>query len=364
MKAIEIINTIVKISATNLGIILSRKCNIRCAHCISLSSPHISDFPPIYNVIRILEDAAKLKKENIGPNLISFTGGEPFLYELPLFKYTTFASDLGFETGIVTNCFWATSISKAENKVKQFKHVTRFDISTDIRHSSYISLDRIKNAICAMTALNKLGYIRIVRQPNDEEYFKIFSEMISQLKVNHHLYESNLIYLNNKGEPILECESPVIKLPLFPCTSILPIIYPSGIVYACCGAIPNLKKNNPLILGDLKKESLRTVYRRFHTNPIIQSLRIGGIAETIDLIPTPEKEKVLLTHHDPSNMCYTCFTSLARLNTKVAENLKKNTASIAKYAMLRYVIYGESAGIDLMPRRCLNSIEQILKKVR
>lgn len=361
MNSVKKLDDVVKGGITNLGIILSRKCNFRCAHCITLSSPGVTDFPLKYEITKLLKDAAELSKERIGPKVISFSGGEPFLYMRPLCEYTSIASDYGFKTEIVTNCFWARSKSKAEDLVKKFNHVTRIDISTDLRHSKFIPEERIINAIVVLKEYKKLGTIHIVRQPDDGDYNTKVSALLSRLKVKNKVFETNLVPLNKNGIPSLKKRKFENKLPLGPCISITPMIYPSGLVYACCGVIQNLQKNNPLYLGNLNTDSLRTIYTRFHTNPFIHSLRIGGVREALNLFPDLIKNKIILSRHDSKNMCYSCYHSMNKLNKNTIDKLKNDKKEITKYAMYRCIFYGEDTGIDLMPEECLNSAEEILK---
>ena len=75
----------------------SRFCNLRCQHCYSQSSPEARGSLPL-ELIRSAINGAKAE----GYNVVSFSGGEPLLYEglAPMLEY---AKSLGLTTAITTN---------------------------------------------------------------------------------------------------------------------------------------------------------------------------------------------------------------------------------------------------------------------
>jgi Fe-coproporphyrin III synthase len=75
----------------------TRRCNLRCLHCYSDSSPEASDELEEAVVLEVVADAAAL-----GYTVLSVSGGEPFLYR-PLPALLLAARDSGMRTQVITN---------------------------------------------------------------------------------------------------------------------------------------------------------------------------------------------------------------------------------------------------------------------
>ncbi|MEU4805953.1 radical SAM protein [Actinosynnema sp. NPDC023587] len=75
----------------------TRLCNLRCLHCYSSSGPDVAEAVPIGVLAAVVGDAAGL-----GYDVLSVSGGEPFLYpELPALLRA--ARDAGMRTTVTTN---------------------------------------------------------------------------------------------------------------------------------------------------------------------------------------------------------------------------------------------------------------------
>lgn len=75
----------------------TRRCNLRCRHCYSSSSPQERDILDVALLFDAITDAAAL-----GYNWISFSGGEPLLYR-PLPELLEHTQALGLHTALATN---------------------------------------------------------------------------------------------------------------------------------------------------------------------------------------------------------------------------------------------------------------------
>ena len=75
----------------------TRRCNLRCRHCYSSSSPQEHDMLDVALLFDAITDATAL-----GYEWISFSGGEPLLYR-PLPQLLHHAQTLGLHTALVTN---------------------------------------------------------------------------------------------------------------------------------------------------------------------------------------------------------------------------------------------------------------------
>jgi Fe-coproporphyrin III synthase len=75
----------------------TRRCNLRCLHCYSNSSPDERDLLPYEVLVALIEDA-----QGQGYTVASFSGGEPILYQ-PLKGLLRLAKDLGMRTTVTSN---------------------------------------------------------------------------------------------------------------------------------------------------------------------------------------------------------------------------------------------------------------------
>lgn len=75
----------------------TRRCNLRCLHCYSSSSPDAADELPLELAVRVVEEAAGL-----GYTVASVSGGEPFMYR-DLAPLLGAAKAAGMRTQLVSN---------------------------------------------------------------------------------------------------------------------------------------------------------------------------------------------------------------------------------------------------------------------
>ena len=94
---------------SGLHLLLTYQCTFECDHCFVWGSPWQTGTMTLENVRRIVreaQDAGTIKS-------IYFEGGEPFMYYATLLAGVRLAKDAGFEVGIVSNSYWATSVGSA-----------------------------------------------------------------------------------------------------------------------------------------------------------------------------------------------------------------------------------------------------------
>jgi hypothetical protein len=90
---------------TQLHLLLTYACTFECDHCFLYCSPRATGTFTLAQIREVLAQARRLGTVE----WIYFEGGEPFLYYPVLLEGQRLARGLGFETGLVTNCYWATA---------------------------------------------------------------------------------------------------------------------------------------------------------------------------------------------------------------------------------------------------------------
>ncbi len=90
---------------TGLHILLTYRCTFRCDHCFVWGSPEQTG---VFTLTRLL---AALDQAHAAGTIewIYFEGGEPFVYYPILVEGIRAATERGFQVGVVTNGYWATT---------------------------------------------------------------------------------------------------------------------------------------------------------------------------------------------------------------------------------------------------------------
>lgn len=135
---------------TGLHLLLTYQCNFECDHCFVWGSPTARGIMTLSDIRGIYEEATKMRTVE----WIYLEGGEPFLFYPIMLKAVREAKKLGFQTGIVTNGYWATSIEDAVEWLIPIAkmRIDDFSISDDPLH--YERGD--ERAVYAATAARRL----------------------------------------------------------------------------------------------------------------------------------------------------------------------------------------------------------------
>jgi len=94
---------------TGIHFLLSYTCNFECDHCFVFSGPAAEGTFTIRQIKSALEEAQKIGTVE----WIYFEGGEPCMYYPLLLEGVKRARAMGFQVGVVTNAYFATSVEDA-----------------------------------------------------------------------------------------------------------------------------------------------------------------------------------------------------------------------------------------------------------
>jgi MoaA/NifB/PqqE/SkfB family radical SAM enzyme len=116
---------------SGLHLLLTYQCTFECDHCFVWGSPWQSGTLTLENIRHIVREA-----QDLGTiTSMYFEGGEPFLYYATLLAGVRLAKDAGFEVGIVSNSYWATSVDDAIEWLRPFAGVINdLSVSSDEYH--------------------------------------------------------------------------------------------------------------------------------------------------------------------------------------------------------------------------------------
>lgn len=147
--------------------LLTYACNYTCDHCFLYCSPNSKGTFTLAQIKDVLVDAKKIDTVE----WVYFEGGEPFLYYPIMVEGLKLVNKMGFQTGIVTNSYWATSVEDALIWLKPFSKlgVSDFSISDDTFHFSDEEINLAKNAREAANILNLSSSSISIDEPTVEE---------------------------------------------------------------------------------------------------------------------------------------------------------------------------------------------------
>jgi MoaA/NifB/PqqE/SkfB family radical SAM enzyme len=153
---------------TGIHFLLTYTCNFECDHCFLFCGPRAAGTFTLKQVEKVLDEATKIKTVK----WIYFEGGEPFLYYPLMCESIRCARTKGFETGIVTNAYWATSPEDAAIWLKPLRDlgVSDFSISDDAFHYGEQHDNPAKNALEAARMLEMAASVICIEKPTVEKH--------------------------------------------------------------------------------------------------------------------------------------------------------------------------------------------------
>ncbi|UCD45240.1 MAG: radical SAM protein [Candidatus Bathyarchaeota archaeon] len=295
-----------------VGLILTERCNIECAHCWLESGPQRRSSMDPEDARGYIDQALEI------PTLdwVSFTGGEPFLMPETLASLVSYASGSGLRTECVTNCFWAETEAKAGEKLGTLVDagLDVINISSDDFHQRHIPFERVKNAyeaakklglkIVIMTASAASSELRIreIARRLGEKDIHIVGDGEPRTNLSALAVETGFIPVGRGGQ-LPEEEWLVDHGPVKgPCRDVLRDvgISPTGRVLPCCSAAGHLQQAS---LGNAKEERLSALIERAEENAVYRTLSTVGPFELAERTGFQKRQGYI-------NRCHLCYEIL------------------------------------------------------
>jgi hypothetical protein len=278
---------------SGLHLLLTYQCNLECDHCFVWGAPEQDGVMTLECIREILKQA-----EELGTiEWIYFEGGEPFLYYVPLLKGVQLAARLGFQVGLVSNAYWATSKEDALAWLRPFSELVQdLSISGDRYHFDEKVSQQARNACAAAEELEiPVGVIRIA-----EPEMASAVAQIGKLPVG----ESAVMYRGRAAEKLLT------RANMHPWTAFSQCphedlrepgrvhVDPFGNLHLCQG----------ISVGNLFRTPLGEICKTYNpdSHPITGPLCKGGPAELVRRFALPHKEAYV----DACHLCYEARSSL------------------------------------------------------
>lgn len=289
-----------------LAIALTLRCNLRCRHCLADSAP---DTPPVGDDGRLdlaradlldwIAQAAGTGKVRV----VSFTGGEPFLMYDCLTAGVERTAALGLGATVVTNAYWATSVARAWARLLPLRTLAMLKLSTDVFHEEFVPLERVANAIRAAQELGIPVQVKFCYEADREREVAGLLVRLGGL-IGRAAVCAEPIYRVGRAVQAVAAERGVPCEVDRPCSAAnVPLVYPDGSVYACCGPVGG--PGSLLCLGNLHARPLAALLGASEANVPLHFLRLHGPYQLWQLAAPEWGEGP--ADLDASSMCSLCL---------------------------------------------------------
>lgn len=286
---------------TGLHFLLTYRCTFECDHCFVWGSPWQEGTMTLGDIREFLSQAKRIGTIQS----IYFEGGEPFLYYGTLLRGVIEAAQMGFQVGIVSNAYWATSEEDALECLKPFQgYLQDLSVSSDLFHYNEMVSRQAKNANMAAEKLGiSTGVISIARP----EKIDVACE-IGQIPEG----ESGVMYRGRAAEKLAsqarkqpwevftQCPHEDLREPG------RVHLDPYGNLHICQG----------IIVGNLFKTPLADICKAYNTDnhPITGPLIEAGPAGLVQRYQLPHAEGY-------ADACHLCYQSRLALQARFPEIL-------------------------------------------
>lgn len=286
---------------TGLHLLLTYQCTFECEHCFVFGSPRQRGTMSLEQIEEILRQGRELGSVKS----IYFEGGEPFLYYAVLLAGVRRAADAGFEVGIVTNGYWATSESDAAEWLAPMAGaLSSLTLSSDRFHEGRHESDHAANAQAAAERLGISTGVICIEQPPDghedtsaDEWDVMFrGRAAERLACRVH---------PQPWEGFGECPCEDLRNPG------RVHIDPLGFVHLCQG----------ITLGNLFRRPLAELCESYDpdTHPVAGPLLAGGPAELV--------RRYGLDHDEGyADACHLCYSARKMLRERLGDALGPDQA--------------------------------------
>jgi hypothetical protein len=258
------------IPCPHLSIAPSWECDARCIHC----------FLPVKVRRRDNFDAGLLRKVLLGlpasVELLSFTGGEPFVRPERFLRLVEQVHCAGVDAAVVTNGLWSRDWAVGNRVLEAAARagLKALSLSVDDYHRPALSEDEIVRLLVECERLGIVATMKGTGRATNRRIKRILRDSRRPFSVRQ------------KGWADLEQVGVARNLPpdhhdvgrfAQSCEVLLhPVVGPDGLVVACCSARVLDARSTPLMLGNVLREPISKVLSRYAHSMLVGSLIAFG----------------------------------------------------------------------------------------
>jgi MoaA/NifB/PqqE/SkfB family radical SAM enzyme len=264
-----------------IHLLLTYQCNFRCDHCFVWGCPEAKGVMTISDIVEILGEASQIG--SIAK--VFFEGGEPFLYYPVMLRGIREARGMGFDVGVVTNAYWATSREDALEWLGPMVDAGLSDlsISDDLLHSAQGN-EKPASAREAAAELSLPTGSIVTEDPREQDS--------DEKKGGSVMFRGRAVEKLTEGMPkepwtvFTECKREKLENPS------RVHLDPMGFVHICQG----------LAIGNYRERPLSEIIGEYdaRSHPICSPILKGGPVGLVESYGVPHAEDYV----DECHMCY------------------------------------------------------------
>jgi MoaA/NifB/PqqE/SkfB family radical SAM enzyme len=324
---------------TQLVLMVTRRCNMTCAHCSVESAPGIPGEPSEAELFSAIRTARTNSMKSI-----QFTGGEPMLRMRLVLRLMREAKRLGMVSAMTTNGFWGRTPSGALRLMHAMQKagLGALTISYDRYHAEFQGHEPALNIARAAEELRVLVNINMTRTADDQDLGKLAAPFEGLKCARLRFYDVQPVgrardfpasVLRGSTEGFCSaCERPTLT--------------DDGRVTACNGPSYFQKPGSPLIVGSLHETPLGELLHRHSDDPILETIRTHGpsrLREELRAVPGFEN----FFRESYSGLCELCLhiNSDAKAVAALRSRIDASSQQARRIAVAKVLAGARCAGI-------------------
>ena len=305
---------------TNLGLVITYKCQIACSHCILEASPRRTEEMELTDARQWIHQASSYRNGQF--KVLSLTGGEPF-YNLDLLRQISdIAEKAGLLVTVVTNAFWAFTRETALDTLKSIPAVRMLAVSADAYHQAEIPIERVQHAVAAAQQLELEYSVAVCTENEQDETYLSFLRKLEAFVSRDRINTATTLPVGRGATSLKGSQYEASHVPASSAcwAASTPMIFPDGRVVACIGPVISLRNSHPLLLGNAKRTPLSEILDQAQLNPILHALRVWGPSKLIDLLGQSGWADLLPNNYIKGSVCAACYSLMSDCRVIVCLN--------------------------------------------
>jgi hypothetical protein len=328
----------------SLGIHLTMRCPLRCAHCSVHSGPERRETLDARLLLTWLEEigrAGTMKR-------LCLSGGEPFLMRPLLMRIVDVAERYGLVTIINTAAHWAGTPERALGALRDFPGNVHIAVSADEYHREFVPLENVRNALAASLERGLPASLVLRAWEGEGDPFShelreflgedIWSSVKLDIGVIKHVGRGEALPRRAPQDPVPPNEIPDVCCDY----ADQPVVDSDGTVLACCNT-DGARGARHLHLGRLERDSMAAMTEKADRDLVLQAIRVWGPARLGALLRDAGLGGRLAPSYPDASICRLCTDICSRPELVAFLDGKLKEPDLrAELAAARLLRYGET----------------------
>jgi MoaA/NifB/PqqE/SkfB family radical SAM enzyme len=324
----------------SLSLMITRRCNMTCAHCSVASGPDVRQEPSEAELLSVMRQAAAL-----GVRGVNITGGEPMLRGALVVRLIRECRRLGMATVMTTNGFWGRTAASARRHVRALCRagLGGLTVSYDRYHAAFMGPEPVEHIAQAADTRRLTMNVNVVRTRDDADLASLTARVQRFPRVHLRLYDvqpvgraADFPAESMRGESEGFCNA---------CAN--PAVTDDGRLVACNGPSYFAPEGSPLVLGSLRDHDLATLVERHRTDPILDTIRTlgpGHLRDELGRLPGFESFPFRTRYRGLCDLCHH-ITSSPDAARALRTHLATSSHAALRQATQRVIDASRRAGV-------------------